>query len=337
MPVRMKDIARDLGVSVVTVSKVLRNHSDISEQTKERVMQRIKELNYRPNLAARALVTGRSFIVGLVVPDLIHTFFADVEKGLADTIRQKGYNVVIASSGEDTEFERQEVEQLLARRVDALILASAQTTAEHLAAFAEQHRTPFILVDRKIEGLDAPFVGVDDELVGQIGTEHLVEVGCKRIAHIAGPVVSTALGRQNGYRRTLEKHGMTPGPEYVVTLEHGDRAVDEAGYDSMKQLLALPVRPDGVFCHNDPAAMGAMRAIFEAGLRIPEDIAVVGCGNVHYGKFLRVPITSVDQSSQSIGEQAGVLALSMIESKGQVAPRSILIEPKLVVRESSRR
>src|SRR5215831_34090 len=130
MTVRMKDIARDLGVSVVTVSKVLRNHSDISEETRERVLKRMKELNYRPNLAARALVTGRSYTIGLVVPDLVHPFFAQVAKGLARVLRKKGYSLLISSSEEDPQLEQQEIDQLLARRVDALVVASAQWTVE---------------------------------------------------------------------------------------------------------------------------------------------------------------------------------------------------------------
>src|SRR5689334_17634778 len=130
MPVRMKDIAKDLDLSIVTISKVLRDHPDISEETRERVLKRMKEVNYRPNLAARALVTGRTYSIGLVVPDLIHPFFGEVAKGMSGVLRKKGYNLVISSSEEEPELERQEVDQLLARRVDALIIASTQTSAE---------------------------------------------------------------------------------------------------------------------------------------------------------------------------------------------------------------
>ena len=142
MPVRMKDIARDLGVSVVTVSKVLRNHSDIGEETRERVLKRMKELNYRPNLAARALVTGHSLTMGLVVPDLVHPFFAEVAKGISRTLRKKGYSLLISSSEEDAELEQQEIEQLLARRVDALVVASAQRYARKPCGASKSRRFP---------------------------------------------------------------------------------------------------------------------------------------------------------------------------------------------------
>src|SRR5690349_6833248 len=143
MPVRLKDIARDLNVSIVTVSKVLRNHGDISEATRRRVLQRVKELNYRPNLAARALVTGRTYTMGLVVPDLVHPFFAEVAKGLSRALRKQGYSLLISSSEEDAELEQQEIDQLLARRVDALVVASAQATVEPFRRLEEQ-KIPYV-------------------------------------------------------------------------------------------------------------------------------------------------------------------------------------------------
>ena len=335
MPVRLKDIARDLGVSVVTVSKVLRNHSDISDETRERVLRRMKELNYQPNLAARALVTGRTNIAGLIVPDLVHSFFAQVGKGISTILRAKGYSLVIASSEEDPSLEHEEVGQMLARRVDALIIASVQRSLDSFRRIEEQ-RTPYVLIDRKFEGLNANFVGVDDEAVGLLATEHLIAAGRRRIAHIGGQDVSTAIGRRDGYRHALARHGIDVPPLYVVARPHGDDEGDVTGYQAMMNLLQLTPRPDGVFCHNDPTALGVMKAIIDSGLRIPEDIAVVGCGNVRYADFLRVPLTSVDQDSVAIGEHAARLALSLIDAKTPPRPKAILLEPRLIVRDSSR-
>ncbi len=334
MAIRMKDIARDLGVSVVTVSKVLRNHSDIGEETRERVLKRMKELNYQPNLAARALVTGKTYTVGLIVPDLTHPFFAEVAKGLSQVLRKKGYGLIISSSEEDAELERQEIEQLLARRVDALIIASAQWTVESFRHI-EERKTPYVLLDRQFAGLAANFVGVDDVAVGAMATGHLLAGGCKRVAHIRGPEVSTALGRLEGYRQALAARGLAPPPGCIVAGASGDNRGDVSGYRAMRQLLALEPRPDGVFCYNDPTAMGALKAILEAGLRVPEDLAVIGCGNVLYAELLRVPLSSVDQDSASIGEHAAKLALSLVESKSQPRPKTVLLEPRLVVRQSS--
>jgi LacI family transcriptional regulator len=334
MPVRMKDIANDLGISIVTVSKVLRDHPDISAETRERVLKKMKEVNYRPNLAARALVTGRTYSVGLVVPDLVHPFFGEVAKGMSRVLRKKGYYLVISSSEEDPELEQQEVEQLLARRVDALIIASAQTNIQMFRRIEEQ-KTPYVLIDRKFAGLSANFTGVDDEAAGRLATEHLISLKRRRIAHIGGPSVSTATGRREGYRTALAAHRIAVDPELLIDREHGDDSSDRSGYDAMCKLLSVVPRPDAVFCYNDPTAMGAMEAIFERGLRIPEDIAIVGCGNVRYAAFLRVPLTTIDQQSEEIGDRSAKLALMQIEAKGAARPKTVLLEPRLVVRLSA--
>jgi LacI family transcriptional regulator len=332
----MKDIARDLGVSVVTVSKVLRNHSDISAATRKRVLQRMKEVNYQPNPAARTLVTGRTNLIGLIVPDLVHPFFAQVAKGISAKLRVQDYSLIISSSEDDPNMEQREIDQMLARRVDALILASTQSSVESLRRMQEQG-IPYVLLDRKIPGINANFVGIDDVNAGMIATNHLIEIGCKTIAHIGGSDVSTALDRQTGYSIALAKKGMGLSPEYVVKYGHGDDAGDATGYNSMNQLLRLNPRPDGVFCCNDPIAMGALRAILDAGLQIPQDVAVVGCGNVHYDDLLRVPLTSIDQDSNGLGVSAAKLALSIIKRESKAAPKTVLMSARLVVRASSRR
>jgi LacI family transcriptional regulator len=335
MAVRLKDIARDLGVSVITVSKVLRNHPDIGEETRERVMKRVKELNYQPNPVARALVTGRTFSIGLAVPDLVHPFFAEIAKGLSALLHDRGYGLLIASSEESVARERQIIEGMMARRVDALLLASARPLSDTTGLPLER-TTPCILLDREFQGVTAHFIGTDDVRAGALATGHLIETGRRRIAHIRGPEVSTALGRLRGYRETLARHGL-PAPEsYVVTEATADEHADVSGYEAMKQLLTLKATPDSVFCYNDPAAMGAMQAITESGLRVPEDIAVIGCGNVVYAPFLHVPLSSIDQKSAEMGRRAGELALRLIESKGPLPAQRVLLEPELVVRASTR-
>jgi LacI family transcriptional regulator len=336
MNVTMKDIAEELGISIGTVSKVLRDHPDISPETRERVRKRMRELNYRPNLAARALVTGRTHTIGLVVPDLVHPFFGEVAGGLSKLLRKKGYSLIISSSDEDLELENRAIDQLLAHRVDALILASSQKDAGFFHHI-EKQKTPFVLIDRRPEGGKVNFVGVNDEEIGRIATEHLIEIGCRRIAHIGGPGISTAVGRLRGYRQALERQGLPVDPLYVISRAHADEASDATGYEAMNQLLAKKHAPDGVFCYNDPTAMGAMQAAIEKGIRIPQDVAIIGSGNVRYAKFLRVPLSTIDQQSEEIGDRAAKLALKLIESKTQPKPNTILLTPRLVVRESTTR
>lgn len=336
MSVTMKDIARELGVSVVTVSKVLRNHADIGEETRQRVLKRVKELNYQPNPAARALVTGRTYTAGLIVPDLVHPFFAEVATGLSNTLRRKNYCLLISSSQGDPELERQEIKWLLSRRLDALVIASTQWTVESFRRIEEQ-KTPYILIDRAFLGLPANFVGVDDIRMGRMATEHLIAVGCRRIAHIRGAATSTAVGRLEGYSQALSQRDLTPFQGYVVTGRSADADSWSSGNEAMKKLLGLTPPPDGVFCYNDPIAIGVIDAILDAGLRVPQDVAVIGCGNLHFDKSLRVPLSSVDQQSAAIGERAGKLLLSVLEAKAAPQPKSIMLEPRLVQRESTRR
>jgi LacI family transcriptional regulator, galactose operon repressor len=334
VPVRMKDIAQDLGVSLMTVSKALRSHSDISEQTRERVLQRMRELNYQPDWIARSMATGRTYLVGLVLPDLMHSFFAEIATAVARKLQPLGYHVVISNSEEDAGEEQRHVNVLMARKVDGLIIASAQHHKRSPVFEAlDKSGIPYVLIDRLVPGVTASYVGVKDEDLGGLATEHLIAQGCRRIAHIRGPAVSTGTGRKRGYERAMARAGMTIHPDYIVSGQYGDAG----GYEAMRKLLHTRPRPDGVFCYNDPVAAGALKAIFEAGLRVPEDIAIVGAGNVHYSDLLRVPLSTVDQSCPEIGEMAATLLSAAMESKKRPAPRRIFIPPRLIVRDSSRR
>ena len=334
MPVRMKDIAQDLGLSVVTISKVLRNHPDIAEETRERVLKRIKEVDYQPNIMARSLVTGRSYLIGLVVPDLLHPFFAEMAKALSAAIGKRGYSAIISSSEEDVELEVREIQQLTGRRLDALVIASAGTDPEPFLRL-DRHGVPYVLIDREIPGLSANFVGINDEAAGRIATEHLIAQGCKRIAHIRGRENSTGIKRFEGYRRALKSTGLFYSDSLVVSSAKVDINSERMGAEAMQLLLHQSPLPDGVFAHNDPLAIGAIEAILEAGLRIPEDIAVIGCGNLHYDPLLRVPLSSVDQNSQAIGERCAEILLSSLESKTKPPLKSVILEPSLAARASS--
>ncbi len=333
MAVRMKDIARDLGVSVVTVSKVFNNHKDIGPATRERVLRRIKELNYQPSLHAQGLASGQSFMIGLIVPDLVHVFFSEVAKSISSAIRKEGYGLIISSSNDDPRLEQEELLMMMRHRVDALIVASCQETSKHLREVAEE--VPLILLDRKYEDFKTNFVGTNDILVGQVATEHLIERGFRRIAYIGGKKVSTSQERMRGYRKTLLHHGISVPESYIVERKHSDASDDTTGCQAMKKLLKVKPRPDAVFCFNDPAAIGAMNAILAAGLRIPQDIAIIGAGNIRYAESFRVPLSSVDVSRDSLGEYVGNLAIQITARKKPARRKSIVVQPRLIARDST--
>jgi LacI family transcriptional regulator len=325
----MKDIAQDLGISPMAVSKALRDHSDISVETKERVLKRAAELNYRVDWVARSMVTGRTYLVGLVVPDLMQSFFAEIATALTAVLSPAGYFLLISDTSESAAEETANIDVLVSRKIDGLIIASAQRAGTML----ERLKTPYVLIDRRIPGLDANYVGTKNEDIGLLATEHLIEIGCRRIAHLRGPMLSTAVGRLRGYRRALEKHGRPLREELIVEGGHKD----VSGYQAMQKLLAQPSRPDGIFCFNDPVAIGAIHAILDAGLSVPADIAVIGAANMHYSDILRIPLSTVDQGTAEMGQQAANLLLESIGAKKPSAPRQIVVPPRLIVRASSQR
>jgi LacI family transcriptional regulator len=332
MPVRLKDIARDLGVSVVTVSKVLRGNADIGDKTRQRVLKRMKELNYQPNMMARGLASGRSYTIGLVVPDLVHPFFAEFAKSLSGVLRRSNRALILASSEEDPEVERQEIRTLVSRGVDVLLVASCQESPRNFHEIGD--KTPFLLFDRSFPSLAAHFVGSDDLKVGEMATNHLIGIGRKRIAHIGGSTTSPSFDRLRGYRNALTQSELPSPDSYVVVRDRVEESGDRVGFQAMQELLKLKSRPDAVFCYNDLTALGAIDATLQAGLRVPEDIAFIGCGNLRYANYLRVPLSSIDQGTTELGRIAGEYALE-ISAKPDQTPKSVFVPATLIARTSS--
>jgi LacI family transcriptional regulator len=335
MTIRLKDIADDLGVSVVTVSKVLRGKTDIGDETRRRVLQRMKELDYRPNMLARGLASGRTQTVGLIVPDLVHPFFAEFAKSLASMLRASEYALILASSEEVPEIEEQEIRTLALRGVDVLLLASCRVGLRRASQVCDA-KVPCLLVDRNLAQTKMSFVGSDDVRAGELATEHLIVIGRKRIAHIGGQGTSPSVDRERGFANTLAKHKLNLPAGYVVRNQRIEEGGDVIGFQAMRQLLKLRSKPDAVFCYNDLTAVGAIEATLQAGLRVPEDVAVIGCGNFRYAGYLRVPLSSIDQSTAELGRLAGEMALEL-SRQPLSAPHSALLQPSLVVRESTQR
>lgn len=328
----MKRIAGELGVSVTTISKVLNNHGDISEATRGRVLAKIEELGYQRNAVARSLTLRRSHTIGIVIPDLMHSFFVEIITGIEPIASRRGYGLLLCSSGEDPVKERGELEMLRSRQVDGIVLASAQGSAsDDLLEQLTEQGTAMVMIDRDDHpGVECHRVLTDDTLVGMLATTHLLDRGHRAVAHIGGPKSTHAKRREQGWRDALKAHGITARPEWLERsgFMEGD------GYAAMTRLLAVTPRIDAVFAVNDPAAIGAMKAIWEAGLRVPADIAVVGAGDIAHGDMLRVPLTTVSWSRKDQGQHAAELLLNGLDSDEEDPPRRIIIPPRLVVRES---
>jgi len=335
MTVRLKDIANDLNLSKMTISKVLRGQTDVSAATKARVLQRMKELNYRPNISARSLRTGNTFTIGLVIPSLTNFFFTDVARGLIQTMRAAGYGVLISSAEEDPEVERHEIELQLSRQVDALIVASVQESADFFTALGKQ-RAPLILVDRKLPSFAAGFVGLRDQDIGYLAAAHLADVGCRKLAYLRGPRTASADLRWSGYRAALTEFELPFKPALVVDWGESSKNEYQRGYEAMGRLLDSRTKPDGVMCYSDLLALGIIDAALANSLRVPEDICVVGCGDQPSLREMRIPLSSVNLSGIEVGQRTGNLTLRALSNQVNRS-RNLLISPKLVVRRSSRR
>jgi LacI family transcriptional regulator len=332
-PTTMKRIAGELGVSITTVSKVLNNRADISEATRTRVLAKVEELGYQRNAVARSLSLRRSHTLGIVIPDLMHSFFVEVIAGIEPVASGRGYGLLLCSSSEDPRKEKSELEMLRSRQVDGIVLASAHGsgTTELLQQLTKQGTT-IVMIDRD----DHPSVKchrvlTDDERVGQLATSHLLDLGRRAIAHIGGPAIVHAKRREKGWRDALRAHGIKPSDEWIVR----GGFMESEGYRAMKRLLAVRPKIDAVFAANDPSAIGAMKAIWEAGLRVPDEVAVVGVGDIALGDLLRVPLTTVGWSRLDQGRHAAELLLNGLDDDNAAEPQRIIIPPQLIVRESS--
>jgi LacI family transcriptional regulator len=332
MPVTLEDIARALNVSKMTVSRAINNHPEISRATRERILAVAREMNYRPNQFARALTTNQSFLIGIVVPDLMHSYFAEICRGVETHARPAGYQNLICSTEEEPRKERDEVEALLSR-TDGLIVASTMSGKE--ISFYRQlleDGARVVLIDRVLNGLRCSAVTTDDVQVGVLATEHLLHLGHRKIGHLRGPNVSTALQRLQGYRQALTTARLRFDKELVRDCGY----TEPDGYAAMKAWIASGNLPTAIFAANDPAAIGAMAAVNAAGLNVPDDVAFVGAGSIHYGDMLRVPLTTVGWSTTAMGQTAAELLLDSIRNKHKAGrPQRIIIPPALVVRQSS--
>jgi len=329
----MKRIAGELGVSITTVSKVLNNRADISEATRSRVLAKVEELGYKRNAVARSLSLRRSHTLGIVIPDLMHSFFVEIIAGIEPVASSRGYGLLLCSSSENPEKEQSELEMLRSRQVDGIVLASAHGSGiTGLLQQLTKQGTTLVMIDRD----DHPSVKchrvlTDDERVGHLATDHLLDLGRRAIAHIGGPAIAHAKRREKGWRDALRARGIKPADEWIVR----GGFMESEGYQAMKRLLEVRPKVDAVFAANDPSAIGAMKAIWEAGLRVPDDIAVVGVGDIALGDLLRVPLTTVGWSRTDQGRHAAELMLNSLDEDNDAEPQRIIIPPRLIARASS--
>ena len=338
MPITLADIAAALGVSKMTVSRAINNDPKIKAETRERVMEVARQMNYRPNQHARGLATNRSFLLGLVVPDLMHSYYAEIAKAAESVARPAGYEILLCNTDENAAKEVAEV-AALRHRTDGLMIASA-VAAANVRVYREmlEEGARMVLLDRHFDRMACPSVITNNVRVGMLATEHLIALGHRRIGHLRGPDVRVADDRLEGYQQTLANRKIPCEESWVRNCGF----LENEGYTAMRAWLAEGDLPTAIFAGNDPVAIGAIKALFEAGLSVPEDVAIVGAGRIHYGDLLRVPLTTVGWDVTSMGQQAARLLIEAITAPANKnRPNGLhknysptIMHPQLIVRRS---
>ena len=330
----IKDIASVLNISAAAVSKALHNDSRISEKTKIAVRQVAENLKYQPNHLASALRSGKSHLVGVIVPRTNSNFFSSVIQNIEEVLNKKGYNIIITQSNESYKKECDSIDTLLYTQVDGIIASMANETVD-LGAYEKikSKGIPLILFDRGENDLNVDYIGIDDYNSSHLIVEHLVENGCKRIAHIGGYKRTRIFNnRVRGYIDALKKHNLPLDDELLT--ESG--LTIEDGRGKMLKLLSLDTPPDAVYVAGDYAALGALQVLKEKNIKIPEDIALVGFGNEPFTDMVTPRISSVHQHSAEIGKQAANTFLKyMGQDTIEQQLNKIILDSKLIVRDSS--
>lgn len=332
--ITISDIARALKVTAGTVSRALNDHPKISMETKKAVLAMAAQLNYTPNKLASSLRSGKSHLIGVMVPSAEINFFGSVVHGIESIANQQGYNVLIYQSNESQDFERRGIETFISARVDG-ILASISKNTHDYAHFLDvrQQGTPLVFFDRTNEDLGIPSVVINDFKGAYIATKHLLEQGYKRVAHISGPQhLKIFSERLAGYRAALKDSGLEVNEQYIypgnVSISSGKEAVDA--------LMALPEPPTAIFAVEDFTGLGAIKRLQERGLRLPEDFGVIGFANEMFGAYITPSLSTMDQQTVLMGQEAVKLLLKMCQPGAKdLHYNNVVLEPLPVYRESS--
>ncbi|SNC63911.1 transcriptional regulator, LacI family [Hymenobacter gelipurpurascens] len=331
----LRDLAQHLNLSTSTVSRALADHRDISEATKARVRQAAQELHYRPNLLASALRKGHSQTLGVIVPHIKGYFFPAVMNGIEKVATREGFNVLLCQSNEDIRREQRNIEALLAAQVEGILMSVSATTHEDLQHLEQvRHQgIPLVFFDRVPDLPQSMAVILDDFQGAFQAVRHLIEQGCKHIAHLAGPQhLNTSRNRLLGYKAALEAHGLPFEEEWIYSLP---ALTHEAGRVGMQHLLAQMPPLDGVFAAYAIPSVGALEVLREKGIRVPQDIALACFSNEPFTTMTQPQLTVVDQRAEQMGETAVRLFLQLLKRGPAYSPPHLILKPELIIRDSS--
>ncbi len=328
----IKDVARMAGVSTTTVSHVINQTRFVAEEKVEKVWQAVEQLNYTPSTAARSLKNNQTKSIGMLVSSSTNPFFAEVVRGIEHYCYQQHYNLILCNTEGDRDKSRAYMQMLSEKRVDGLLVMCSDNDHLHFDTLASNRKIPMVVLDWGPTGPNTVKIQDNSELGGYLATRHLLELGHREIACLMGEANKpSSQQRLLGFRRALEEAGQTVNEDWLLD-GHYDC---ESGYLLMQQLLAQTSRPTAVFMGNDLMALGAMRAIGEAGLRIPDDISLIGYDNLEISAYFSPPLTTIHQPKRRLGKLAVTTLMNAINDQ-PTADKVRMIDPELIVRSSVR-
>lgn len=331
MAVTIKDIARLAKVSTTTVSRVINHKSEgVSEDTRKKILDLVKELNYQPNALARGLVTKKTKTIGLIIPDISNPFFPDIARGVEDSANRQGYNVFLCNTDDNLDKESEYINALKEKYVDGIIFTLASIPKyEHILDLIKSG-IPVVMMDRLIESKDIKGVFLDNFQGGYIATKHLIELGHTKIACITGPLqTKTAIERYEGYQKALMDAKIELDKSLII---ESDYKMD-GGIKAAEQLLKKK-QMTGLFACNDLMAYGAYKAIKACGYKIPEDVSIVGFDDIQISQMLETQLTTIKQPTYDMGVSAAKMLISLIEEK-RIRKKIVRFEPQLIIRQST--
>ncbi|MBZ9730086.1 LacI family transcriptional regulator [Salegentibacter sp. JZCK2] len=332
--VTIYDIAKKLDVSAATVSRALNNNSKISLSTRELVLQTAKKMNYKQNRLAQALKSGRSNNVGVIVPYINRSFFSSVIRGIEEELTPHGYHVIICQTHENYEYEIEQMNTLINTQIDGIFMSVSKTTlnTDHIEK-ALAGGTPLVFFDRKKNVPGVSSVVIDDFKAGYLATQQLIDQGCKKIAHLSGDLnLEIYRNRHDGYIKALEDNNLEVKPEYIIK----SNSKVESGASAIEELWKLKEKPDAVFSASDYTALGAIQELRRMGIKIPKDVCVTGFSNEPFTKYMELPISTIDQTPQTMGKIAAQVFLEqMNENKKVSIEKKVVLTPELIARGSS--
>ncbi|MUT66777.1 catabolite control protein A [Paenibacillus sp. NEAU-GSW1] len=330
MTVTIYDVAREAGVSMATVSRVVNNNPNVKPATRKKVFEAIERLGYRPNAVARGLASKKTTTVGVVIPDISNAIFAEVARGIEDIANMYHYNIILCNADKRKDKEIRVINTLLEKQVDGLLFMGGAVTDEHMQAFKTAN-VPIVLCATTDENGEIPSVDINHENAAYDAVRKLIDLGHKRIAMISGTLQDPANGyaRFQGYKRALEEAGIGHNESLVRVGNYRY----ESGADAMKYFLELSERPTAVFAATDEMAIGAIHSIQDNGLKVPEDFSVISVDNSRMASMVRPQLTTVAQPMYDIGA-VSMRLLTKLMKKETVDQSKVILPHEIIVRQS---